>query len=124
MRRRLSLAAALFLLFSPAAGHAQGPADPSAGAYLQSVSNLIAAQQVYPRAAQRAGEAGEVRLRLTIDRQGGLLGLALGKSSGFPALDKAAADMARKAFPVPPPPATLAGDPLVFDAPVIFKLEE
>lgn len=125
MRRRgFVSAAALFLFFWSPDAPGQGRAEPSAGTYLQSVSNLIAAQQVYPQAAQRAGEEGNVVLRLSIDRQGGLAGLALHKSSGFPLLDKAAAEMARKAFPVPPPPAALAGDPLVLDAPVIFKLEE
>lgn len=124
MRRRHCLAAALFLFLPPVPGHAQAAAEPSAGTYLQSVSNLIAAQQVYPRAALRAGEEGNVVLRLSIDRQGGLVDLALRKSSGFPVLDKAAVEMARKAFPVPPPPAALAGDPLVVDAPVLFKLEE
>lgn len=124
-RRRLLSAAALFLLLlllSPVPAGAQ--TDPSLAQYLQSVANLIAAQQDYPIAARRLDQQGEVRLRLTVDRQGGLLDVGLGKSSGFPILDQAAMEMARRAFPLPPPPPSLSGEPVVFDAPIRFRLEE
>lgn len=52
-------------------------------------------EPVYPRAARLAGVEGVVRLRLSLDAEGGLVAAEIATTSGSPALDEAALAAAR-----------------------------
>jgi protein TonB len=58
----------------------------------------------YPEAARARGEQGTVRLALMIGRGGHVISARLIGSSGSPALDQAALEMARTASGPPLPP--------------------
>ncbi len=73
----------------------------------------------YPNAARARREQGVAHVRVTLDREGVLLSLALEQSSGFPALDQAALDTFRRAAPLPPVPAERSA-PLTLAFPVEF----
>lgn len=61
------------------------------------VQYLTAPQPVYPAAARRRGDEGEVLLRVLIDAQGGVEQIALERSSGIASLDQAAREAVRRA---------------------------
>jgi len=77
------------------------PAAPSAGSGPVSVANLntnllSGAPPAYPMAARRKREQGTVVLRLVIGEDGRVMDVTVQRSSGFPALDQAAAGAVRK----------------------------
>lgn len=59
----------------------------------------------YPSAARSARQQGVVYIRFRINRDGRLLSSLLVRSSGYPAIDKAAFEMLRRAEPLPKIPA-------------------
>ena len=69
-------------------------------------------------------EEGTVVTRVTISRQGQLLGVVMEKSSGLPSLDAGVMDTIRRASPYPPLPADIAGDRHTFQLPVSFRYNE
>lgn len=97
--------------------------DPQALAgYGSSVAGALAGHQRYPRIAQMRQWQGTTLLQLEISADGRLLEGRVLSSSGHDVLDRQALDMLRAAQPLPPPPATLAGRPLVVNVPVVFRL--
>lgn len=97
--------------------------DPKALAgYGHSVAGALAGYQRYPRIAQMRQWQGTTLLQLEIAADGRLLEGRVLSSSGHDVLDRQALDMLRAAQPLPPPPATLAGRPLVVNVPVVFRL--
>ncbi len=77
----------------------------------------------YPADARRRGEEGVVRLALQIAPDGTVTAAEIADSSGFPALDRAAAEAARRwRFR----PATRAGRPVAATLPttVHFRLSD
>ncbi len=77
----------------------------------------------YPRLARLKRIEGAVILSLTLSRSGSLKAISVKKGSGQSVLDDAAVDMARRADPFPPLPATFAHDRIEFMVPVVFALE-
>ncbi len=61
------------------------------------VQYLIPPQPVYPAAARRRGDEGEVLLRVLINAQGGVEQIALERSSGIVSLDQAAREAVARA---------------------------
>lgn len=94
---------------------------PSPGEWQQQVLRHIDRRKVYPRDAQRAGQEGVVSIAFTIDASGGVVSASVARSSGFPALDQAALETARRASPVPRPPATL-GSSVALTASIRFAI--
>ncbi len=76
--------------------------------------------QVYPQAAQMAHETGTPSVTFTYFN-GRVTNIALGQSSGFPLLDRAALQAARIA-PYPAPPPGFAGRTYEVTVSVIFEL--
>lgn len=62
---------------------------------------------------------GTVRVTLTVDANGNIISSSV--SSGNSVLDRAAANMVRRANPVPAPPADLGVARQVFTVPVVFR---
>lgn len=74
----------------------------------------------YP--SQARGQQGTVYVRFTMDRQGRVVVSSLARSSGSPALDRAALDMLKRAQPLPAPPPEVTGEQIEITVPVEFFL--
>jgi protein TonB len=77
----------------------------------------------YPAAARERHQEGTVLLRLVMDRQGRILQAGIDDSSGVPVLDEEVMALVDRVQPLPPPPASLPGDPLTLVVPVRFQLD-
>jgi protein TonB len=73
----------------------------------------------YPGAARSGRQQGVVYIRFRINRDGHVLSSALVRSSGYPALDKAALETLRHADPLPKIPADRP-DEIELSVPVEF----
>ncbi|BEV16528.1 energy transducer TonB [Herbaspirillum sp. DW155] len=83
---------------APASPALPAPAAPARPALVTSgVQYLIPPQPVYPAAARRRGDEGEVLLRVLINAQGGVEHIALERSSGIASLDQAAREAVARA---------------------------
>jgi protein TonB len=71
-------------------------------------------------ASRDESEHGLVVARLTVARDGRLVGVAVARPSGFPNLDRAVLDTVRRASPFPPLPADLAVDNYSFIVPISY----
>lgn len=60
-------------------------------------------------------------VKITIDRQGNVLGAKVIQSSGYDAFDKAARKIFKRALTLPAPPPQLVGNPYVFSMAVTFS---
>ena len=76
----------------------------------------------YPSAARRERQEGIVYVRFTIDRQGHVLESVLVRTSGHPLLDREGTTLVKRADPLPPPPAELAGETITLTVPIEFFL--
>jgi protein TonB len=72
----------------------------------------------YPLGSRLRGEEGRLRVRLRVNRQGGVGEAELIQSSGFPALDRVALESARKARFV-----TRSGSPAAGDVVLSFRFQ-
>ncbi|MGE5149455.1 MAG: energy transducer TonB [Rhodospirillaceae bacterium] len=88
---------------SPGQGAAQRQAEQD---YFRQIVQKISRYRFYSR---QQSTSGLVVTRLTLARDGGVLDVALLKSSGSPTLDTAVVDTIRRASPFPPLPPGLAG---------------
>jgi protein TonB len=66
------------------------------------------------------GKDGQAKVAFRIDRTGKLMSSNIVSGTGFPALDKAALEIVRRAQPFPPAPTEVADDDLKLVAPMIF----
>jgi protein TonB len=92
--------------------------------YLWQVMRRIAQFPYVPKNSGVIREEGTVLTRVTISRQGELLGAVMEKSSGLPSLDAGVMDTIRRASPYPPLPADIPGDRHTFQLPVSFRYNE
>ena len=76
----------------------------------------------YPEAARERGEQGVATVTFTMDRGGRVLAVSIVRSSNSPLLDEGAAAMIRRAEPLPPVPAEVAGTTVTLTIPVSFSL--
>ncbi len=112
---------------SPAAEAPSLPARSQSSllaAYRQSLTEIFASQQQYPRVAALRGWEGEVRLRLRVARKGNLLAVQLDHSSGFDVLDQHALAMLQQLASLPPLPDGLEASEIQVVVPVNYKLKK
>jgi len=102
----------------PAAHPAPDPA------YTNTLLTWLDRHKEYPWTARRRGMQGRVVLRLAVARSGKVTEARIESSSGAEILDEAAMDMVQRANPVPPLPASFAGDRAEFRVPVEFALSQ
>ena len=76
----------------------------------------------YPDPARSRGEQGVAYVTFTMDRTGHVLSVSIARSSGSQMLDDEAAAMIRRAEPLPPVPAEIAGSTVTLTVPVTFAL--
>ncbi|MDX2333573.1 energy transducer TonB [Brevundimonas vesicularis] len=74
----------------------------------------------YPAEARAAGQEGVASVRFTLDRRGRVLSAVLAQRSGHAALDREAVALIQRAQPLPVPPDSVPGDPIVLTVPVEF----
>jgi len=112
---------------------AQPAAEPSVparsqssllAAYRQSLTEIFAGQQQYPRVAAMRGWEGEVRLHLRVARKGNLIAVKLDHSSGFDVLDQHALAMLEQLATLPPLPDGLEANEIQVVVPVNYKLKK
>ena len=60
-------------------------------------------------------------MRVTVARNGQVVDIRVGTSSGWPAIDAAEAETIRKAAPFPPLPSDMPGETVVLILPVNFN---
>jgi protein TonB len=89
--------------------------------YLSRVARQIAQYRVYPASASNNNQGGRVVMRVTVARDGQVLDVRVGTSSGWPAIDAAELETIRKAAPFPPLPSEMPGDPVVLVLPVTYN---
>lgn len=109
----------------PARQQANAPAAPAASAvspqqWQAQALALLDRRKVYPQQAQDDGIEGSVDVSFSVSASGQLGSIRVSRSSGSGVLDQAALDTARRASPLPPPPADIAGATLT--ATVRFSL--
>lgn len=86
--------------------------------------DLVAHLDRHKRYPKGLLKAAELSVRMTLDRLGHVVSVAIEKGSGDPAFDEAAIGMVRRSDPVPTPPPVVADDGLTFVLPVIFRKNE
>ncbi|MBK0398242.1 TonB family protein [Limibaculum sp. M0105] len=86
------------------------------------VRAAIEREKSYPRRARLRRIEGMLALRVTISRNGGLIGADIARSSGQALLDEAALDAARTVDRYPSAPVELPGAEFSFVIPVAFQL--
>lgn len=108
---------------APAAPSTPARERTGAPSYTAVLLSWLERYRQYPRLARLKRIEGTVILSLTLSRSGSLKAVAVKKGSGQSVLDDAAVDMARRADPFPPLPATFVHDRIEFVVPVVFALE-
>jgi len=91
------------------AGRRGGATAGELQAYTSRLLRHIDRHKRYPRAAERQGISGTVRVAITLDPQGGFLGARIARSSGQPVFDEEALAATRRAIPYPRPPSSYTG---------------
>ena len=81
--------------------------------YLSNLFRHLAPYRVRSRTARAGSQSGRIMSRVTVARNGAVLGVSIEQSSGSPALDAAELEAIRSAAPFPPLPASMPGDPIV-----------
>ena len=112
-------------------GQTVGASSPSAGGNVglrRSYAGVLAAHlnryKSYPVSARRQGREGTARLRLVVDRTGGVLDARIARSAPFPEFDEAAMSMLARAQPLPPFPHGMTETEIVVMVPVTFELSD
>jgi protein TonB len=106
---------------SPGQGYAQRQAEED---YFRQIVQKISRYRFYSR-QQNVSPHGLVVTRLTLSRDGGVLDVALLKSSGSTTLDTAVVDTIRQASPFPPlPPGLASGGTQTFIVPVNYTRDQ
>lgn len=77
------------------------PLGPSVEARLAEIQSRVARAVVYPPVARRRGWEGVARVRFAVERDGRAVDVRVARSSGHPALDRAAERGVDAAAPLP-----------------------
>lgn len=86
--------------------------------------DLVAHLDRHKRYPKGLFKSAELSVRMTLDRLGHVVSVAVEKGSGDPAFDEAAIGMVKRSDPVPTPPPVVADEGLTFVLPVIFRKNE
>jgi protein TonB len=115
---------------SPAERRSQRAAAPAPGAGMRSAalpnwqSALMARLERAKRyPADARGERGVALLAFRVDRQGGVHGARIARSSGSVALDRETLALAMRAQPLPPPPPELTGSHIPVTVPLRYNMD-
>lgn len=104
---------------APAPAATQPPSSAAPG-WRNELAGRLQRAKHYPDVARAREEQGTATVRFTIDRSGHVLSASLVRGSGSQSLDEEAVALVRRADPLPPVPAELAGSTLTLTVPVVF----
>ena len=91
-------------------------------AWRRAVFAHVAKFKTYPEEARKRRHQGETVVHFIMTRDGVLTAIRISQGSGIAALDQAAVEVLRRASPLPPPPAALAGETLELLLPLRYQL--
>jgi periplasmic protein TonB len=92
--------------------------------YVSDAIKKIRSRTKYPQRAQVRGQVGNVRVAITIDRQGNILSTNILESSKFDLLNKEAIDAVNRSAPFTELPAEMPGARFEFSVPMRWSLSE
>lgn len=119
-----SIACGLTLTLACAAAPVIAAAPSNETEWTQAVQRRIISRLDYPREAHRLGGSISLSLKITVLRNGTIYDIAVNRSSGDAAVDKAAIEMVRRAGPLPAFPVTMAKDRTELMLPLRFQQED
>ncbi len=90
--------------------------------YFALVSAHLNRRKVYPAEARQARQQGVVTVRFTVDRNGGVSGISIKRSSGHDILDRATLDLVQRVAPLPHMPASIQRDSVTLSLPIDYSL--
>ena len=90
--------------------------------YFSLVSAHLNRRKTYPVEARQARQQGVVTVRFTVDRNGGVSGTSIKRSSGHDVLDQATLALLQRVAPLPRMPATMQRDSVTLSLPIDYTL--
>lgn len=99
------------------------PSGDVLGPYRNALATHLQTYRRYPLLARIRHEQGTVRVRVLVRRNGQIDSLAIDQGSGSDRLDREALATLRRAEPLPPIPASVAGETMELVFPLSFRLE-
>lgn len=91
--------------------------------WIKKIGKRIGAKTIYPKSAIRKGIEGRAKVKITIDRQGTIVAFDVIEQTGEAILDKVIEKSISRISPLPAPPAELTDAELVFNLPLVWRLE-
>lgn len=110
---------------APAPPPPSAPAAPSSSAlpgWRSELASRLQRAKRYPDLARAREEQGAAAVTFTLDRSGHVLSVKLVRSSGSASLDEEAVALVRRADPLPPMPAEMAGSTAIITQSFTFSL--
>lgn len=90
--------------------------------YFALVSAHLNRRKVYPPEARKARQQGVVTVRFTVDRNGGVSGASIKRSSGHDILDRATLDLLQRVAPLPRMPSGMQRQSITLSLPIDYSL--
>lgn len=91
--------------------------------YIGKLKNWAQKELKYPSRASSRGWEGNVRLDITLDRKGSVIGIEVAEDARYSVLTKEAVRAVKAAEPFPAMPTDVKGKEFLFTLPVAFKLQ-
>lgn len=91
--------------------------------WLKKIGKRIGSKTIYPKSAIRKGIEGKAKVKITIDRQGTIVAFDVIEQTGEAILDKVIEKSIKRISPLPSPPAELTDAELVFNLPLVWRLQ-
>jgi protein TonB len=91
--------------------------------YYAKVMAHLARRKVYPSEAKKARQQGIVTVRFSVDRNGGISGATVRKSSGYELLDSVTLELLARAAPLPRMPSSMRQDSVTLSLPIEYSLK-
>nr|WP_298796395.1 energy transducer TonB [uncultured Acetobacter sp.] len=108
---------------APAPGASSSHASQSPATWQGTLLARLERYKRYPADAMSDHQEGVPMLHFSMDRRGHVLSARIQRGSGHTLLDQEALALVRRAEPLPVPPESVPGDPVVLTVPIEFYIE-
>lgn len=109
---------------APAPGASSSHASQSPATWQGALLARLERYKRYPAEAMADHQEGVPMLHFAMDRHGHVLSAHIQRGSGHTLLDQEALALVRRAEPLPSPPDSVAGNPVVLTVPIEFYMEQ